>query len=364
MSTQAWFNRVWYEEAAPRWWLVPFSLIYGAICAVRRMSYRRGWRARVRIERPVVVIGNLSVGGTGKTPLVMWLSARLRAGGRKPGIVTRGYAGKLRGVHLVAPTADAALVGDEPLLLARGTGVPVAVGVQRPAAAQLLVDAGCDVILCDDGLQHYALERDCELAVVDAERRFGNGWLLPAGPLREPPERLETVQAVIFNAGGVSSADPATAAAAALPASAAGYPATLPLLRMRLDASHAVALRDGARKPLTGFAGRTVHALAAIGNPQGFFQMLRGFGITVIEHALPDHAALGAADLVFDDEHPVLMTEKDAVKCGTWIDARHWSVPVEVRFLGADGRALLEIVVKCIDAARREPSAALRLPTR
>jgi tetraacyldisaccharide 4'-kinase len=361
MSTQAWFNRVWYEKASPQWWLVPFALIYGAVCAARRLSYRRGWRARVRMERPVIVIGNVSVGGTGKTPLVMWLSARLRAAGRNPGIVTRGYKGKLRGVHLVAPSADPAVVGDEALLLARRTGVLVAVGAQRPAAARLLVEAGCDVILCDDGLQHYALERDCELAVVDAERCFGNGWLLPAGPLRESPLRLKTVQAVIFNHGADSPADRVRAGTAAIDAAAPSNPLRL---RMRLDASHAVALRGGVRKPLAAFAGTTVHALAAIGNPQRFFKMLRGFGITVIEHPLPDHAALSAADILFEDAHPVLMTEKDAVKCGTWVDDRHWSVPVEACFGGADGRALLEIVVKCIDATRRAPSAALRLPTR
>jgi tetraacyldisaccharide 4'-kinase len=360
MSTQAWFNRVWYEKASPPWWLVPFSLIYGAVCAARRLSYRRGWRARVRIECPVIVIGNVSAGGTGKTPLVMWLSARLRAAGHKPGIATRGHAGKLRGAHLIAPTADPALVGDEPLLLARRTGVPVAVGAQRPEAARLLVEAGCDVILCDDGLQHYALERDCELAVVDAERCFGNGWLLPAGPLRESPLRLETVQAVIFNDGAAVPAElPGGTAAIAM--ARASNPRRL---RMQLDASHALALRSGARRPLTAFAGSTVHGLAAIGNPQRFFRMLRGFGITVIEHPLPDHAALSAANILFADDHPVLMTEKDSVKCGGFTDDRHWSVPVEARFEGVDGRALLETVMKCIDTRRLAPDPALRLPTR
>jgi len=345
MSVQAWFNRIWYERPSPPAWLLPMSALYAGISALRRWGYQKGWRPRLRVGCPVIVVGNLSVGGTGKTPLVLWLSGRLSAAGYQPGIVTRGYTGTLSGVQRVAPTAEAAEVGDEALLLARRSGVPVARGADRPAAARLLVDAGCDVIVCDDGLQHYALERDCELVVIDAERGLGNGGLLPAGPLREGPQRLASVDAVIFNGGG--TAGQALAAAALFPVA----------LHMRLAAAEAVALQGGARRPLTAFSGGTVHAVAAIGNPRRFFGLLRGVGIRVIEHPLPDHAPLGSAQLCFADEFPVLMTEKDAVKCGGAIDRRHWAVPVEALFSDADEHVLLETVFKCVRARRRESPA-------
>ena len=201
MSVQSWLNRIWYERAAPPWWLLPLSLAYGAVSGARRFAYARHLRRSTRLSRPVVIVGNLSVGGTGKTPLVCWLVARLGELGCKPGVVTRGYGGSSSGVRMIEATDDPLLVGDEPILLARRTGVPVAVGRDRPAAAQLLVGAGCDVIVSDDGLQHYALARDCEVVVIDGDRRFGNGWLLPAGPLRETRARLACADDML---GGVS----------------------------------------------------------------------------------------------------------------------------------------------------------------
>ena len=190
MSAQSWFNRIWYERVAPPWWLVPMSLAYGAVSGSRRYLYAKRMRRSTRVARPVVIVGNLTVGGTGKTPLVCWLVARLGERGFKPGIVTRGYGGSSGTVRVIDASDDPNRVGDEPVLLAQRTGVPVAVGRDRPAAAQLLVGAGCDVIVSDDGLQHYALARDCEVVVIDGDRRFGNGWLLPAGPLRETRSRL------------------------------------------------------------------------------------------------------------------------------------------------------------------------------
>jgi len=195
MSVQSWLNRIWYERAAPPWWLLPLALTYGAVAGSRRYLYAKRWRRSTRISSPVIVVGNLSVGGTGKTPLVCWLVSRLIDMGLRPGVVTRGYGGSLRNVRLMGPDDDPDIVGDEAILLARRTGAPVAVGRDRAAASQLLVNAGCNVVVSDDGLQHYALARDCEIVVIDGDRRFGNGWLLPAGPLREAPGRLSSAEA-------------------------------------------------------------------------------------------------------------------------------------------------------------------------
>jgi tetraacyldisaccharide 4'-kinase len=327
MSVQIWLNRIWYDRAAPPWWLLPLSLTYGAAAAARRFLYSKRVRKSTRLFAPVVVVGNLSVGGTGKTPLVCWLVAGLGALGFKPGVVTRGYGGSSTEARLIGTADDPAVVGDEPILLARRTGVPVAVGRKRPAAAQLLVNAGCDVIVSDDGLQHYALARDCEIVVIDGDRGFGNGRLLPAGPLRETPARLAAADAVVVN-GGRAAIDGA--------------------FNMRLDATSALCLIGGAATPLGEFAGHSVHAIAGIGNPERFFNLLRVHGIEVAGHPLGDHAQLKAADICFADERPVLMTEKDAVKCAKIAGPHHWYVPVAASFDGGESAALLDIVTRAM----------------
>jgi tetraacyldisaccharide 4'-kinase len=337
MSAQAWFNRIWYERVAPPWWLVPMSLAYGAVSGTRRYVYAKRLLGSTRIARPVVIVGNLTVGGTGKTPLVCWLVAQLGERGFRPGIVTRGYGGSSGSVRMIEASDDPRRVGDEPILLAQRTGVPVAVGRDRPAAAQLLVAAGCDVIVSDDGLQHYALARDCEVVVIDGDRRFGNGWLLPAGPLRETRSRLSVANAIVVN-GGRALLEGA--------------------LSMRLEAKTAVAVSGGRILPLKDFAGAQVHAVAGIGNPERFFNMLRAHGIGVLGHPLADHARLTARDIQFADEKPVLMTEKDAVKCRGTADARHWYVPVSVSFEDGEANMLLDIVTDRISA--REPRATPR----
>jgi tetraacyldisaccharide 4'-kinase len=334
MSVQSWLNRIWYDRAAPPWWLLPLSLTYGAVAGSRRYLYVKRLRKPTQLSLPVVVVGNLSVGGTGKTPLVCWLVARLTDLGFKPGVVTRGYGGSFANVRLIDSFDDPHVVGDESILLARRTGAPVAIGRDRPAASQLLVNAGCDVVVSDDGLQHYALARDCEIVVIDGDRRFGNGWLLPAGPLRETPARLAAADAIVVN-GGRALLDGA--------------------LSMRLEAKGALSLVGGGAKALTEFAGRSVHAVAGIGNPERFFNMLRAHGIEVVGHALPDHARLQAADISFADERPVLMTEKDAVKCQGIAGPHHWYVPVTASFDGGESNVLLDIVTQAI--AKR---AALR----
>lgn len=330
MTSQAWFNRIWYGGAAPPWWLLPGAWLYAMAANSRRFLYRRRWLKAVLLDCPVVVVGNLSAGGTGKTPLVCWLAVRLAERGYRPGIVTRGHGGSSRDIRLVGGDDDPTDVGDEPVLLARRGGVPVAAGRDRPAAAQRLIDIGCNVIVSDDGLQHYALARDCEIAVIDGARRFGNGRLLPAGPLREPPERLASVDAVVINGGE--------------PRPAGGF-------GMRVDGDAAVAMRDGAVRPLGEFAGTQVHAVAGIGNPQRFFDLLQSHGIGVIAHPLDDHARIEDRDILFADGKPVLMTEKDAVKCARIVDGSHWYVPVGASFGAPDADALLEIVTRAITAA-------------
>jgi tetraacyldisaccharide 4'-kinase len=333
MSAESWLNRVWYERAGPPWWLMPLSFLYGAVSGSRRFLYARRLRRSTRLARPVIIVGNLTVGGTGKTPLVCWLVARLGELGFHPGVVSRGYGGSANTVRLIEPSDDPRVVGDEPLLLARRTQVPVAIGGNRPAAAQLLVAQGCDVIVSDDGLQHYALARDCEVVVIDGDRRFGNGWLLPAGPLRETRSRLAVADAIVVN-GGRAMLEGA--------------------LSMRLEARSAVALVGGRVSPLAAFAGMAVHAVAGIGNPERFFNMLRAHGIEVEGHPLADHARIAAQDVRFGDDLPVLMTEKDAVKCAGAADERHWYVPVNACFDASESHTLLNVVMHRI-ANRESP---------
>jgi tetraacyldisaccharide 4'-kinase len=329
MSAQSWLEKFWYGGVSPPWWMMPLSAVYGAISGIRRSAYSMRLARSTSLSCPVVVVGNLTVGGTGKTPLVCWLAGQLIELGFKPGVVSRGYGGASRAARLVQSADSSDQVGDEAILLARRSRVPVATGRKRPAAAQLLINAGCDVIVSDDGLQHYALQRDCEIVVIDGDRRFGNGRLLPAGPLRETPARLRHVDAVVVN-GGDAGSDGA--------------------LRMRLLATSAIAMKYGTTKPLREFSGQPVHAIAAIGNPQRFFAMLRAVGISVIEHALPDHAKLRIDDISFADDLPVLMTEKDAVKCRDIAGPHHWYVPVSVAFAAGDAEKLRRIVAVAVES--------------
>ncbi|BFI95764.1 MAG: tetraacyldisaccharide 4'-kinase [Rhodanobacter sp.] len=295
----------WYGKRRSPWWAWPLAGLYGALTALRRGLYRIGVLPSVRLPVPVVVVGNLTAGGTGKTPLVIALADALHARGLRPGVVSRGHGGKRREPVLLGDTPEPSEVGDEPCLI-RACGVPVAVGRDRPAAAQLLLAQGCDVLIADDGLQHYRLARDVEICVIDGARRFGNGRLLPAGPLREPLRRLANVDLRVCN-GDAPRADE--------------YP-------MRLVGGDAVTLDGAHRRPLADFAGRRVHAVAAIGHPARFFASLRAAGIEAIEHAFADHHAFAAAELDFGDDLPVLMTDKDAVKCRGFAQPSWWRVPV------------------------------------
>jgi tetraacyldisaccharide 4'-kinase len=274
---------------------------------------------------PVIVAGNISVGGTGKTPFVIWLAQSLEQRRFKPGIVTRGYGAAMSHARLVTADTGAREAGDETLLLVRHGGVPVAAGSDRVAAARLLVEKrGVDVIISDDGLQHYRLPRRYEIVLLDGSRGLGNGWLLPAGPLRERAARLQGVQQVVIKQ---------------VPGGSFTWPEAL---SMRLKADMAVSLHDGERKPLSAFAGQSVHAVAGIGNPEQFFATLRAGGLAVDGRALPDHAQPGPADLEFGDTLPVFMTEKDAVKCTGVALPRHWYLEAAAEFDAAEAARLLD----------------------
>lgn len=322
----------WYDGNPPPWHARLASGLFAALAASRRALYRKGWRRRVRIGVPVIVIGNLTAGGTGKTPLVIALVERLLAAGRTPGVVSRGYgrADESRATWVERDT-DADVAGDEPVLIARRCGVKVRVDRDRVAGARALAAAGCDVIVCDDGLQHYRLVRDVEVEVIDGARRYGNGRLLPAGPMREPPERGAECDFRVVNVSSAHAADGTGAGETGF----GEWP-------MRLHSELAQPLLGGRARPLAAFAGQRVHAVAGIGNPDRFFAMLRSHGIAVVPHAFPDHHRYVAEDFSFGSDLPVLMTEKDAVKCAQLATERYFRVPVSAELPEAFWVALLD----------------------
>ena len=309
---EAWLNRCWYEDAPGSLLLWPLSVIYGGLAALHALPWRTGLRRPAVLPVPVVVVGNITVGGTGKTPLVIWMAQVLREAGWRPGIITRGYGREGgREARAVAQDDPAGRVGDEALLLARRAGCPVVSGPDRVADARLLLSShDVDVIISDDGLQHQRLARTLEWVVIDGARGLGNGRLLPAGPLREPVSRLQRVDARVIN----------------------GEPATGRFdeaLVMCLAGDRAVNLADGREQPLSAFARQTLHAVAGIGHPQRFFAHLRQIpGAVLHEHVFGDHHRYDSADLHFDDDAAIVMTEKDAVKCADFADGRCWYVPV------------------------------------
>ena len=324
MSRRTQAPRHWFEGPVP-WHARMLSKIYGGAIALRMRLFDLHLLRRARIDRPVIVVGNLVAGGSGKTPLAIVLVERLRAAGFNPGVATRGYGRDDAGTpRWVDADTDPALGGDEPVLIAYRTGTKVRADANRVAAARALVEAGCDIVVCDDGLQHYRLRRDIEIEVIDGRRRYGNGQLLPAGPLREPAERGERVDFRVLNVGS-----------GAAEAGFGEWP-------MRLVADHALPLVGGRPVPLSALAGKRVHAVAGIGDPERFFDMLRGHGIAVVPHAFGDHHRYNAGDLRFGSDLPVLMTEKDAVKCQAFATDRHYSVPIRAELPEAFWVALLD----------------------
>jgi len=337
--------RAWHRRGPLARLLWPLSLLFRSLSAARRVLYRGGWLASVRLPVPVIVVGNIYVGGTGKTPLVIWLVQALRAAGYRPGVISRGYGGREAAPRPVRADASVSMVGDEPLLISERSGAPVMVGRQRAAAAQALLAAHpeVNVIVADDGLQHYALARDIEIMLFD-ERGVGNGWLLPAGPLREPALRRRDF----------------TVVNAAVTPPSVGAPAGAPIYRMQLVGVVAECLVDRAqRMPLTPqlyvpamdddgvarHASRVV-AAAGIGNPGRFFDMLRATGLIFDQMPLPDHYSFADDPFTGETADIILITEKDAVKCSRHptlkSDPRLWVVPVTARIDEALAEHILE----------------------
>ncbi len=302
----------WYRITPLHLLLLPISLLFRLLVVLRRMLYRSGILTSQELAVPVIVIGNISVGGTGKTPLTLALAQQLIQRGWHPLIVSRGHGGSALHPQPVTPDSDVWQVGDEPLLMARRNLCPVWIGKDRAAAAQAALKANpqCNMVLCDDGLQHYRLQRVVEIAVIDGARGFGNGFMLPAGPLREPASRLQKADAVVVN-----GADAATGQYA-----------------MRLSGETFHNLLDPG-KTVTTAALRKLrcHAVAGIGHPQRYFHHLAALGLHAVEHAFPDHHPYVAADLSFADCDAILLTEKDAVKCGAFADERYWVMRVEAQ---------------------------------
>jgi tetraacyldisaccharide 4'-kinase len=317
-----WLQGQWQRLTPWQLVLLPFAGLFFVLTMLRRGLYRVGGLSSVVLPVPVVVVGNITVGGTGKTPLVLWLAEFLTSCGYRPGIISRGYGSKHTAPQPVMPGSDPAVVGDEPVLLAQRSGCPIWVGADRVAAGRALLAQfpQCDVILSDDGLQHYALRRTMEIVVVDGVRRFGNNLLLPAGPLRESRARLAKVDAVVVNGQ-------------------AGEPGEYV---MKLSGDQFRNLHDGRIASPRDFIGKKIHALAGIGNPSRFFAHLRELGLMLVEHPFPDHHAFTPEDVRFEGAEVVLMTEKDAVKCQALAPAESWALRVDARVDEALGRKVLE----------------------
>ncbi|MGL4447036.1 tetraacyldisaccharide 4'-kinase [Shewanella sp.] len=308
---QALVNKIWYQGHPLRWLLLPFSGLFALVTALRRGLFRLGIKAQTTLPVPVIVVGNITVGGSGKTPTVIYLVELLRANGFTPGVISRGYGADIQGVRPVLAGASAADVGDEPAMIVARTGVAMVVGAKRVDAARMLIaHYGVDVIICDDGLQHYALGRDIELVVIDGQRGLGNQHLLPAGPLREGPWRLTQVDFVVVNGG----------------------PAASDQFAMHLLPSAIHAVKDNRVKTDVDKT-QPVVAMAGIGNPQRFFDSLQSQGYRVAySHGFDDHQAYDKKQLCdLAKGHPLLMTEKDAVKCRDFAQENWWYLAVNAK---------------------------------
>jgi len=306
-----WLQDAWYQEMYISSALMPISMLYDDYMRFRRFLYNKGILTKTKCSVPIIIVGNITVGGTGKTPLVLFLARLLRQQGFKPGIISRGYGGLADSwPQWVDNNSQASAVGDEAILMARRSDCPIAVGPKRAEAAQMLLDkTDCDVIISDDGLQHYALERDIEIAVIDGERRFGNGYALPCGPLREPIARLQEVDLIVVNGQASEEGE----------------------LTLTVEGDRAVNMVTNAEQALSDLTQTAVHAVAGIGHPQRFFDLLSQQGIEIDPHAFEDHHHFQPKDINFNDDKPVLMTEKDAVKCFDFATEKHWYVPVQAQ---------------------------------
>ena len=374
-----WLQHHWYRITPLHLILIPISLLFRLLVALRRALYRNGILPGHKLAVPVIVVGNISVGGTGKTPLTLALAQQLVERGWHPLIISRGYKSAAQQSQPVDSSTTAQQAGDEPLLMARRNICPVWVGADRVATAQTALQnhPQCNVVLCDDGLQHYRLQRDVEIAVVDGARGFGNGWLLPAGPLREPESRLQSVDAVVVNRQACFP-DGTTSHSTRLPKDGnqvSGYlPTPLPQAGEGANESLREFIFDGGETSTGQYAmrlsgevfhnlldpGKTVaadhfqtlnnHAVAGIGHPQRYFQHLHTLGIPFTPHAFPDHHPFRATDLAFADCDAILMTEKDAVKCAAFANERYWVLRVDAQI----DSTLLDHILRKIESHGRK----------
>jgi len=312
-----WLQKQWTTYTLWHLLLTPLSWLFFVVAGIRRGLYISGWLKSYRLSVPVIVVGNINVGGTGKTPLVIWLTEQLLQAGYKPGIISRGYGGQTKTVQAVFADSNPQQLGDEPVLIAKRTNCPVFVSSNRVAAGQALVRAHpeCNVIISDDGLQHYRLQRDVEIVVFDSVKGFGNEALLPAGPLRESVSRLRSVDAVVSN-GAVADVQKFVSIYGVTP------------IEMQLQSGDFVNLLDASKKSTAAtFVGQQVLAIAGIGNPERFFQQLTHMGVSFSSKSYPDHYAFSAHDFELTNES-VVMTEKDAVKCNAFARSNFWVLPV------------------------------------
>ena len=294
--------------------LVPVSWLYSSFIRLRSFAYTAGILPKRGVNVPVIVVGNITVGGTGKTPLIIWLATLLKQQGHQPGIISRGYGGKSKKwPQQVRADSNPYLVGDEPVLIAQRTACAVAVSPYRyMAAKELLEHTDCDVLLCDDGLQHLSMDRDLEIAVIDGDRRFGNGRCLPAGPLREPSRRLASVD-MIVSSGHAGKNE----------------------FSMQYIYEDLCSLLNHSKMGIDAFSSTTVHAVSGIGNPGRFHAYLRSKDIRMLKHDFPDHYSYTPSDLRFNDDLPIVMTEKDAVKCRAFAADNMWYLPISASFTDA-----------------------------
>lgn len=304
-----WLEQQWYQIGPWHILLWPISLIFSGLVWIRRVFYRVGIFKSYGLPVPLVVVGNITVGGAGKTPLVILLAKHLRQLGYHPGVISRGYGAVISTAKPVEQNSTAQEVGDEPLLIARQSECPVWVGRDRVLTAQSLLRAhpNCNILISDDGLQHYRMRRDVELVVVDGVRRFGNKLSLPAGPLREPMLRLSQVDAIVYNGGDGAS----------------NYQMRLRGVRLMNVQDPSIAISPAE------LTGRPLHAIAGIGHPDRFFEQLKQLGMDVQKHPFPDHHHYSLEDLQFAGDDTILMTEKDAVKCTAFARSNWWYLPVE-----------------------------------
>lgn len=313
----------WYHKNYWIWLLLPISWLYCFVIFIRRKLYQAKIKKSFASSLPIVIVGNITIGGSGKTPLLISLCEMIKQWGYNPGVVSRGYGGNYDGVHQVTNTDSAALVGDEPLMIHQRTQVPVVVCADRVTAVDYLVkNNDCDIVLSDDGLQHYRMRRDYEISVIEANRKFGNGFCLPAGPLREPVSRLDKVDLSVYNRTNDTTINDTESQ------QADNFSYTLVMASL-------VNLNNGEEKQFADFLGESVHAVAGIGNPQRFFTQLQQAGVKSTNHEFPDHHEYQKQDFSGWREECIIMTEKDAVKCRKLKLKNAWFVRVTVEFTKA-----------------------------